>query len=57
MRADVLRGLAWPQGKGLLIVVLRWRPVWEWWRQVHCLEGKGVGVRLRRPGEQRGAAE
>lgn len=44
VRADVLRGLAWPQGKGLLIVVLRRRPVWQRWRQVCCLEGEGGGM-------------
>lgn len=55
--ADVLGGLARPQGKGLLIVVLRWRPVGERWRQVGCLEGNEGDVRPGGPGEQRGAAE
>lgn len=53
--ADVLGGLARPQGKGLLIVVLGGRPVGEWWRQVGCLKGDKGGVRPRRPAEWRGA--
>lgn len=39
MGADVLGGLAWPQGKGLLIVVFWRRPVGKRWGQVGCLEG------------------
>ena len=42
--ADILRGLARSQGKGLLIVVLRRRPVGERWRQVSCLKKDRGGV-------------
>lgn len=53
MGADVLGGLAWPQGKGLLIVVFWRRPVGKRWGQVGCLEGtKEVceTTKVRRPG-------
>lgn len=39
VRADVLGGLARPQGKGFFIVILRGRLVGQWWRHVGCLQG------------------